>query len=163
MPLIRVYTPIMMKLKSEPFDMKKAGEGSSCTCFNLRKIARVVTQIFDDLFRKEGIDLKGTQYSLLVNVFAHGPIPITKLSHALVMDRTSLARNLKPLIQKGYLKVSSGKDKRRKIVEITSGGRKVLSNAYPHWNIAQKNIVKEIGKKNWGLMYESINNFVTKI
>ncbi len=151
-----------MKTKKETFNMKKAGESSSCACFNLRKITRVVTQVFEDIFRQEGIDLKGTQYSLLVNVFAHGPTPITRLSEILVMDRTSLARNLKPLINKGYLKVSSGEDKRRKIVELTPQGMQILTKAYPHWKSAQKTVVKEIGEGNWKLMFDSINSFVPK-
>ena len=151
-----------MKKDNEKFNMKKAGESSGCACFNLRKITRVVTQIFEDAFRKEGIDLKGTQYSLLVNVFAYGPTPITKLSEILVMDRTSLARNLKPLINKGYLKIGAGEDKRQKMVELTSAGKRILSEAYPHWKSAQKNVVKEIGEKNWKLMFDSINSFVPK-
>ena len=151
-----------MKTKNENFNMKKAGESNSCACFNLRKITRVVTQIYDDVFRHEGIDLKGTQYSLLVNVFAYGPVPITRLSEILVMDRTSLARNVKPLINKGYIKVSSGDDKRKKMVELTRNGKRVLSNAYPHWKSAQKTVVKQIGENNWKLMFESINSFVPK-
>ena len=151
-----------MKTKGEEFNMKKAGESSNCACFNLRKVSRVVTQIFDDVFRKEGIDLKGTQYSLLVNVFAHGPIPITRLSEVLVMDRTSLARNLKPLIEKEYLQITSDNDKRRKNVEITTKGKKILAKSYPHWKEAQKKIVNEFGEENWGMMYNSINSFVPK-
>ena len=153
---------IMVNKKSTKFDLKKVGEGSFCTCFNLRKASRVVTQIYEDVFRKEGIDLKGTQYSLLVNVFAYGPVQITKLSDVLVMDRTSLARNIKPLIAKGYLKVQSGKDKRRKLVEITPDGERILESAYPHWKSTQEKIVNEIGEKNWSFMFENINNFVPK-
>ena len=152
----------MTKSAKEKFNMKKAGESGSCACFNLRKISRVVTQVFEDVFRNEGIDLKGTQYSLLVNVFAYGPVPITKLAEILVMDRTSLARNLKPLDNKGLLIIKSGKDKRTKMVEITASGKQVLSNAYPHWKTAQKRVVNEIGRKNWKLMFESINSFVPK-
>ena len=151
-----------MKSKKIKFDMKKAGESGSCACFNLRKITRVVTQVFDDVFRNNGLDLKGTQYSLLVNVFAYGPVPITKLSEILVMDRTSLARNLKPLVNKGYLVIRSGEDKRKKMVELTRDGKQVLSNAYPHWKSAQDAVLKEIGQKNWKLMFESINSFVPK-
>ena len=151
-----------MKTAKEQFNLKKAGESGSCACFNLRKISRVVTQVFEDVFRNGGIDLKGTQYSLLVNVFAYGPVPITKLAEILVMDRTSLARNLKPLNNKGYLEIKSGKDKRTKMVELTPAGKQMLSHAYPHWKTAQKRVVKEIGMKNWNLMFESINNFVPK-
>jgi len=153
---------IIMKSNNKKFNMKKAGESSNCACFNLRKITRVVTQVFEDVFRHEGIDLKGTQYSLLVNVFAYGPIPITRLSEILVMDRTSLARNLKPLLNKGYLKINNGEDKRIKMVELTPAGKQILSNAYPYWKSTQKSVVKEIGEKNWKLMFESINSFVPK-
>lgn len=151
-----------MNSNKEKFNMKKAGESGNCTCFNLRKISRVVTQVFEDVFRHEGIELKGTQYSLLVNVFAYGPVPITRLAEILVMDRTSLARNLKPLGNKGYLKIKSGKDKRTKMVELTPAGKEILSDAYPHWKSAQRSVVKEIGEKNWKLMFESINSFVPK-
>lgn len=151
-----------MKTKAKKFNMKKAAESSSCACFNMRKVSRVVTQVFEEVFRKGGIDLRGTQYSLLVNVFAYGPAPITKLSELLVMDRTSLARNLRPLINKGYLKIESGNDKRTRLVRLTAKGEQVLSEAYPHWKKAQERVKKEIGESNWKTIFESINSFVPK-
>ena len=62
-----MYILIMiMNNKFKEFDVKNAIECSSCACFNLRKSARVVTQLFEDAFRQVGdIDLKGTQFTLL--------------------------------------------------------------------------------------------------
>jgi len=79
---------------------------ATCACSNVRKAARAVTQLFDELLQPTG--LRSTQFTLLVAVALLGEAPVTQLSRALVMDRTTLARNLKPLESLGLLTVEAG-------------------------------------------------------
>ena len=138
-----------MDSKVKEFDLENAIECSKCACFNLRKSARVVTQLFEDAFRKVGdIDLNGTQFTLLVHVFVTSPVTISSLAESLVMDRTTLARNLNPLSKKGYIEIDYGKDRRKRIVTLTEEGKVLLSKAYPHWKRTQEMVMKEYGKEN---------------
>jgi len=120
---------------------------SSCACFKLRKAARAVTQYYDAAL--EPCNLKVTQFSLLVALMLREPVPIGVLAEELVMDRTTLARNVELLVRDGLADVVPGQDKRTKLLRITENGRGVLVKATPLWEEAQKSIVARLGKQNW--------------
>jgi len=61
------------------------------------------------------------------------------------MDRTTLTRNLKPLIRDGLLKVATGKDQRSREVSLTPRGLQTLEQAIPLWSEAQRKIRKSLG------------------
>ncbi len=83
----------------------------SCACLNVRKAARAITQLFDEVLQPTG--LRSTQFPLLVVVARLREAPVTQLSRELVMDRTTLARNLKPCVRQGLLTIEAGTDRRR--------------------------------------------------
>jgi DNA-binding MarR family transcriptional regulator len=120
---------------------------STCTCFKLRKASRAVTQYYDSVL--EASDLKITQFSLLVAIVLAGPVPIGMLAEELVMDRTTLARNVELLIRDGLAETVPGDDKRTKLLRGTQAGRARLAEAIPMWEEAQNSIVARLGKQNW--------------
>ena len=128
--------------------MKDHEEIGNCTCLNLRKAARSVTQYFDEVLRPSG--LKATQFSLLAVAKRQGPIAITELAEALVVDRTTLTRNLRVLEGKHLVTVSPGEDGRTRLVNITAGGRGALKKALPLWKKAQSHMVRGLGPPRFG-------------
>jgi hypothetical protein len=84
-------------------------EPANCTCLGLRKAARAVTQMYDQTLKPAG--LRSTQFSLLVAAERAGPRGIGELAELLVMDRTTLTRNLKPLLVRGLLERAEGADR----------------------------------------------------
>ena len=108
---------------------------ANCTCFNLRKAARAVTQAYDKAIKPSG--LRVTQFSLLSIVARLGPVGIKDLSKALVMDRTTLGRNLKVLSDRGLLEIGEGDDRRYRPITITAAGQDALDLALPLWKQAQ--------------------------
>ena len=118
---------------------------ATCACSNVRKAARAVTQLFDELLQPTG--LRSTQFTLLVAVALLGEAPVTQLSRALVMDRTTLARNLKPLESLGLLTVEAGTDRRRHLVRLAERGRQALARALPYWEQAQHQVVTRLGQE----------------
>lgn len=129
-----------------------------CTCFNLRRAARVVTQLFDEALRPSG--LRSTQFSILAVVNTVGSSTINELARALVMDRTTLARNLKPLDKQGLVEVVSGKDLRTRQVTLTAKGRKVLARALPLWEQAQRDVIERLGDGPWYNLMERLQQVV---
>ncbi len=120
---------------------------SSCALLSLRKASRAVTQLYDAALSPSG--LKGTQFSLLAAVVFAGEAPMTRLAEALVMDRTTLTRNLGPLKRAGLIESRRGKDHRTRVVAVTQRGRRILRKAYPLWEAAQITVVKGLGEKAW--------------
>lgn len=130
-------------MKSVPLNQIVA----ECTCFHLRRTARVVTQIFDEYLAPGG--LKATQFTLLVALARSGSAAVTALSRALGMDRTTLTRNLKPLQRQGWVEIVTGEDRRTRAIRLTGAGRKALGQASPLWQSAQREVVRRIGKPRW--------------
>ncbi len=119
----------------------------NCTCLNLRKAARAVTQMYDEALRPSG--LRGTQFSLLFLVDHEGPCGITEVARMLVLDRTTLTRNLKPLLDQKLLEVIDGPDRRRRPIAITAKGRDVLAQALPLWREVQQRLAFGLGRSRW--------------
>src|SRR6266481_44296 len=132
---------------------------ATCACSNVRKAARAVTQLFDELLQPTG--LRSTQFTLLVAVARLREAPVTQLSQALVMDRTTLARNLKPLESLGHLTVEAGTDRRRHLVRLTERGRQALARALPYWEQAQHQVVMRLGQEQWHALRASLKATMT--
>ncbi len=123
-------------------------ETANCACLNLRGAARAVTQMYDQVLKPSG--LKATQFSVLAAVATEGPASMTVIAKALVMDRTTLTRNLKPLMDRGLVKVGKGAgDRRQRCIIVTGEGKAVLTKALPLWKKAHEQIVTGIGFARW--------------
>lgn len=127
-----------------------------CVCFNLRKTARSVTQLYDEAFRPTG--LRATQFSLLSVIRHLGTATINQLAEVMVMDRTTLTRNLKPLESQGYLRIHPGKDRRQREVTLLAAGRKVLEKAMPLWEETQAHVVQSLGKDRTSRLLKDLHH-----
>ena len=116
-----------------------------CVGFNLRKANRAVSQLYDEMLRPTGI--RGTQYSLLVVLKIVGSVLVTELAEKIVMDRTTLSRNLEVMEKQGLVSVTPGEDRRTRKVMITEMGSAVLLEAYPLWQQAQAKIRESMGEE----------------
>jgi DNA-binding MarR family transcriptional regulator len=128
--------------------------GRVCVNYNLRKASRAVNQVFDAMLRPTG--LRASQFAVLVALAQTDTVTITRLARWLVMDRTTLSRNLRPLAAHGYLTVVPGADRREQEIRITSPGEEVLRNAYPYWEKAQANISGGLGPTRWKQLMEAL-------
>jgi DNA-binding MarR family transcriptional regulator len=134
-------------------------QATRCACFSLRKAARAVTQRYDDALRPAG--LRTTQFSLLTLLRLAGPAPMTRLAEEAVMDRTTLARNLKVLQRAGLVRVLPGADARVREVEITRTGITKLEEAFPHWQRAQRSMARSLGARRMDHMLADLLAAVT--
>jgi DNA-binding MarR family transcriptional regulator len=125
--------------------MKRAAdfrECQDCVCFAVRRAARTITQHYDRQLRETG--LRVTQFSLLA-VLSHGePRPVNRVAARLGMDRTTLTRNLRPLVDRGYVTVEGGEDARVRLVQITTRGSAAATAALPHWRRAQRSMAQHV-------------------
>ncbi len=109
-----------------------------CASFNLRKATRAVTQLFDDALQPVGIRV--TQFVMLVCTAVLKDPPINQLSEMMVTDRTTLTRNLKPLIKRGFIRLKTGRDRRQRMAVLTPKGKAIILKAVPYWDMAQKRV-----------------------
>lgn len=114
-----------------------------CTNFKLRQLLRSVSRLYDAQISQAG--LKGSQFSLLSFVLKLGPIAPSELATRMGMDASTLSRNLRPLIDKGFVLQGPGADARGRLAEITPIGRAKHAEARQHWLAAQQDINQRLG------------------
>lgn len=103
-----------------------------CLCLAAQRAARSLARRFDDALRPVG--LTNGQFSLLMALNRPEPPSISALAPLLVMDRTTLTANLKPLERRGLVALDvDPKDRRGRRVRLTDKGLETLVTALPIW------------------------------
>lgn len=118
-----------------------------CCCFNMRKVTRAVTQYFDRFLEPAGI--RATQFTLLVALYSTKGKTLTEIAESLVMDRTTLTRNLKPLEKSGLITTVQTLDKRSKAYVLSEKGEEVVDKCIPLWQQAQNSVVNSLGDETY--------------
>ena len=115
-----------------------------CTNFKLRQLLRSVSRLYDAEIAQAG--LKGSQFSLLSHVLTLGPISPSDLAARMGMDASTLTRNLRPLIDKGWVLQGPGADHRGRSIAITPAGQAKHAEARVHWKRAQQLLNQRLGE-----------------
>jgi DNA-binding MarR family transcriptional regulator len=122
-----------------------AEDQAICHCLALRQATRTVTNGYDAALAPTG--LRVTQFSILLTLSAGSPMTVSQLAAALVLDRTTLTRNLKPLERDVLLSTGPGEhDGRERLIALTAAGKDKLAEALPYWRDAQKAFERQVGK-----------------
>src|SRR5215510_12918817 len=117
-----------------------------CNCFAVRSAARHVTQFYDQYLAPTG--LRTTQFSILTRLKRLGPLTINTLARGMVMDRTTLGRNIVPLERDGLIRIEpTASDRRAKELHLTKAGEKRLQAALKRWSQAQARFETVFGAK----------------
>jgi DNA-binding MarR family transcriptional regulator len=119
---------------------------AECLYTRARQAARILARIYDDQLRPTG--LQGTQFTVLIGVarFGEAGASIGRLAEKLVMDRTTLTRNLGPLERGGFVRVARAPgDARLKVVLLTRKGERAIGLGMPLWERAQATVRARLG------------------
>jgi DNA-binding MarR family transcriptional regulator len=112
---------------------------TDCYCTQLRRASSGFTKIYDDALRPQGLRI--TQFSMLRGLARLKEATLSELSEELALDRTTMSRGVKLLIEAGWVDAATGeKDGREKILTLSDRGKKKLSDAMPSWSKAQHKI-----------------------
>src|SRR3984957_781481 len=121
---------------------------NACTCGSLRKASRRISQFYDTALAPMGI--KSTQFSILSEVdrgSVAGPVTMCELATAMVMDRSTLGHNLKPLERDDLVVLRQARhDRRKRYVELTAKGKSLLPRARQLWRRAENRFERIFGK-----------------
>ncbi len=130
--------------------------GQFCACFNIRKTARIITQLYDEELRPTGLRI--TQFALLMATRGLAPVTVTRLAKIGVMDRTTLTRNLRPLEKQGLIRIEPGEDRRERQVTLTARGQQALAKAFPLWEKAQARVADGFGQERLQRLFAELSD-----
>ena len=130
-----------------------------CTCANMRRATRAITQLYDAALRPTGLRI--TQFTLL-QALALTSEPMTQraLGDLLALDSTTLSRTLRPLERAKWIRRVAGGDARERRIELAPPGRRILERATPAWERVQRRLRTELGQRDWGALQELLTAVV---
>jgi DNA-binding MarR family transcriptional regulator len=147
-----------MEGKIAPSKRKTLG----CTCMRLRKASRCLSQIYDHSLEAAGMTV--TQYGLLGHLARFDGIGIGALAEKLIMDPTTLTRNLRPLERQGFVAMKPDRrDKRSRCLHLTASGRAAFESAKPAWVRAQRNIEQALGGAETSALNAALDRVLEKL
>jgi DNA-binding MarR family transcriptional regulator len=115
-----------------------------CNCLAVRAAARHVTQFYDQHLASAG--LRTSQFSVLAKLRRAGPLTINALAEDMVMDRTTLGRNILPLQRDGLIRITRARsDRRAKELHLTEEGVRRYRAAAKGWLTAQTKFESTFG------------------
>ncbi len=140
-----------MSLESLKLELENARR---CALFNFRKSTRSVNHRYDEILHECG--LRGTQFTILAVTTMLDKPSIGQLAENLGMDRTTLTRNLKPLVKANFVAVSRGHDRRKREVRLTENGVRILAQALPLWKQVQQEFIEYMGPERFDALLSEL-------
>lgn len=125
---------------------------SKCHCINIRRAANRISKFYDNTLKAIGLSVN--QYSLLINLSRLERSNITTLANYVDLERTTLVRTVKPLIEKQFIEDIAIEGKRDRELVLTEKGWEKVRQGEILWTKAQNEIENRIGKENIKLLYE---------
>lgn len=117
---------------------------NACSCFATRQAARHVTRLYERHLASAHVT--STQFSMLVLLGETPGMTMSELALAMVMDRTSLVRAIKPMQRDGWLTTERDTQETRKLVlSLTALGHTKVREAMPLWQKAQQEFEAQVG------------------
>jgi len=145
----------MSTRKSVPFETTLHVR-DHCLCLSAQRAARALARRFDNALKPVG--LTNGQFSLLMSLNRPAPPTISSVANLLVMDRTTLTANLKPLEKRGLLTTSvDPNDKRGRLLSLTKAGHKILLAALPIWQQTHRDVEQNLVTVDAGTLRHGMN------
>jgi DNA-binding MarR family transcriptional regulator len=134
-----------MQIPKEPGPAPEpaADELAYCNCLAVRQAARRVSRFYESHLAPLG--LTASQYSMLARLGRLGPMSINEIAEAMVMDRTTTGRAVRPLEREGLVRIGSAEDGRKRVVSLTAAGKKRTAAALEAWRRAQGEFERTFG------------------
>jgi len=130
-----------------------------CACATARHVARLLTQLYDRCLRKKGVE--APQFALLVVLDKQDVRNQAAICRHCAMDKTTVSRNLRLLERKGWVRATTGADRRERQYALTPAGRKRLTAGWPAWRRAQAHLRTAMTDDEWSAMFETFRTLTT--
>ena len=141
--------------------MESATAPKGCTNLKLRQLGRLVTQHYDGFMAATG--MKNSQYSLLSYVVRLGPMQPSQLAEQLRMDTSTLSRNLRPLVDRGWVVLEAGADARSRVVRATAAGEAQRQSAQKVWKQAQVALNARLGAERVATLHAVLDDCLIQL
>lgn len=132
-----------------------------CTCGRLRRLTRRITAVYDHALAPCG--LRVTQFSLMSSVLKLQAPTLSVLADTMDMERTTLLRNLHPLVDAGWIRVEPTAHSRKREIRLTPAGRAKWDQAKPLWRVAQNAVNSALGESEVAWLHQRVDRYLSRL
>lgn len=123
-----------------------------CYCLRTRKANSAVAKFYDHILEPSGVTVR--QYSLLLYISQREGISVRELADMAELERSTLARTLKPLFHKGLIVDAKNPGARDSKLQLTENGQETLFQAAALWRQAQETVMEKLGAEKLAMVDE---------
>ncbi len=135
--------------------MGKRIDDTTCHCLKLRRSAENIVRFYDGILAPSGITAR--QYSILSRLAGHSGCSVRELADATQLERSTMTRNLRPLIGAGYIRDSRTAGARDSVLKLTEAGEQVRAQAGELWQSAQEQLEEKVGRDRLDTLEEILS------
>ena len=144
-----IYTTIVASMTTQDLTYL------DCNCFAIRQAARFVSQLYERHVSQAGVT--AAQFTLLAAIHRRPGVTMADLADAMVMERTTLVRALKPLQRDGLVTAAQQDASTRAVaLSLSDAGKKTLGEASLRWRDAQREFEDKFGRERAGELRKSL-------
>ncbi len=144
--------------RSKHINTPKPNKNRDCLESNSRKMSRVLSAIYASGMKES--QLKTSQFSLLSVIRGYGKISIGQLSKVMLMDQTTVTRNIKVLQKSALVSIVAGNDRRVKEISLTKKGQEIHKQALPYWRTIQSKVWDKLGEEKVKQLFALIDEVI---
>ena len=114
-----------------------------------------------ETFRAAGHDVVDRMADYLAGVERYPVLPrVTpgELAAQMKMDASTLTRNLRPLVDAGWVSLQAGSDARSRLVHITEAGRAKRAEGQRCWKVAQQSLNNTLGAERVNALHALVDD-----
>ena len=133
-----------------------------CIAARVRKASRRITQIYDR--HLEPFDLTVTQFGIMAQIRALPGAGVGVLADRMIMDATTLSRNLRPLERRALVSVEADReDGRVRNLRLTPAGKALLERAMAGWSAAQRQVQDALGRDEAAALNATLDHALDRL
>jgi DNA-binding MarR family transcriptional regulator len=136
-----------MQVKSSFSELPDLSGTSGCAAYQFRRTSRAVARLYDAALAPSGI--RSTQFAILTAIARLQPVAISRVADILVIDVTTMTRNLRLLQKDGLIEIAPRGERRQRLLTLTLKAEKALAVAVPLWREMQAGFLATLGGKGW--------------
>jgi DNA-binding MarR family transcriptional regulator len=134
---------------------------AECPALRVRQASRILAKLYDDELAPLGLHSSQLPVLAAAALFGDSGATMSKLAQAVLMDRTTLTRSIRPLERAELLRVArSPEDARTKIVVITRSGERMIESTFPVWRRVLDQIKKSIGAETLADLHARLDQVI---
>lgn len=134
--------------------MSKRIDTTECHCLKLRRSAENITDFYNAMISPAGVKIG--QLFLLDGIARNPGCSIRVLSDVTGLDRSTLARSLKPLLKAGLIFDQKEAGSRNCMLILTDRGEQIYVQGKELWEDAQRTLEKHIGAQTLTMLESTL-------